>query len=93
MSALPRGLFTAARRYDNLVGFSGFVRPAVIRALSRRADVDLVYIDGTVHALLAEGVPLVAVKVLAVSGRGAARTSRRAWTGSSRTTTPAASVS
>jgi len=57
--ALPPGTFQLGRRFGSVAGFSGWAKPRAIAALRRDPDVDLVYLDGIVYAMMAEGVPLV----------------------------------
>jgi cysteine-rich repeat protein len=59
LDALPSGGLRLKHRYRSLAGFAGWAGRAAVEALSRRDDVELVYLDGRVHAALAQGVPLV----------------------------------
>ncbi len=59
LDALPPGTFHLGRRFASLAGFSGWAKPRAIVALRRNPEVDLVYVDGMVQAMMAEGVPLV----------------------------------
>ena len=59
LDALPSGGLHLKHRYQSLAGFAGWAGRAAIEALARRDDVELVYLDGRVHAALAQGVALV----------------------------------
>jgi hypothetical protein len=59
LGALPPGTFQLGRRFGSLPGFSGWATPGALMALRRNPEVGLVYVDGIVHAMMAEGVPLV----------------------------------
>jgi len=59
LDALPAGSFRAGRRFATLVGFSGWAREPALRALGPHPEVARVYLDGTVHASLAQGTTLV----------------------------------
>jgi subtilisin family serine protease len=66
--ALPTGSFRLKRRYESLAGFAGWAQRPAIESLLRHRDVEFVYLDGTVHAALAQGVPLIGADE--VHGRG-----------------------
>lgn len=59
LDALPSGTFHLKRRYESLAGFAGWAQRPAIESLLRHRDVEFVYLDGTVHAALAQGVPLI----------------------------------
>jgi subtilisin family serine protease len=59
LAALPPGQFRVARRYEVLPAVALLARPEAIEALGRHPEVKLVHLDGTLHAFLAEGVPLI----------------------------------
>jgi cysteine-rich repeat protein len=59
LDALPPGGLRLKRRYRTLAGFAGWMNRAAIEALARHRDVATIYIDGRVHASLAQGVALV----------------------------------
>jgi len=59
LDALPSGSLRLKHRYRSLAGFAGWAGRATIEALARRDDVELVYLDGRVHASLAQGVALI----------------------------------
>jgi hypothetical protein len=46
-------------RYESLAGFAGWAQRAAIDGLERHPEVEFVYLDGKVHAALAQGVPLI----------------------------------
>ncbi len=73
LDALPPGTFQVGRRLGAVAGFSGWAKPQAILALRRNPEVDLVYVDGIVHAMMAEGVPLVGgdhAHTLGITGAG-----------------------
>jgi subtilisin family serine protease len=55
LAALPAGTFHLKRRYRNLAGFAGWARREALEALARHVDVERVYQDRRVTAVLAEG--------------------------------------
>ena len=55
------GEFRLRRRYENLAGFSGSARPAVIERLRRHPDVAHVYVDGRVRKNTNQGRAMVGV--------------------------------
>jgi cysteine-rich repeat protein len=59
LDALPSGGLRLKHRYQSLAGFAGWAGRATIEALAQRDDVELVYLDGRVHAALSQGVGLV----------------------------------
>jgi cysteine-rich repeat protein len=59
LDALPSGGLRLKHRYRSLAGFAGWAGRAAVEALAQRDDVELVYLDGRVHASLAQGVVLV----------------------------------
>lgn len=59
LAAVPLASFRAGRMYPMLSGFSGRAQRRAIEALRRHPEVVSIYLDGIVHAELAEGVPLV----------------------------------
>jgi cysteine-rich repeat protein len=73
LDALPRGTFLLRHRYASLSGFAGWAQPAAIEALLAWPEVELVYLDGTVHATLAQGAALIgatAAHTLGITGAG-----------------------
>jgi subtilisin family serine protease len=59
LGAIPAAAFQLKNRYVSLSGFAGRARRGAIEALRRHPEVELVYLDGRVHATLAQGVPLI----------------------------------
>jgi cysteine-rich repeat protein len=73
LDALPSGGLHLKHRYRSLAGFAGWAGRATIEALARRDEVELVYLDGRVHASLSQGVGLVgadAAHALGYTGAG-----------------------
>jgi subtilisin family serine protease len=59
LDALPAGSFAIKHRYAHIAGLAGWARPAAVRALAAHPDVALVYLDGQLQRVLAQGVALV----------------------------------
>jgi cysteine-rich repeat protein len=59
LGALPGGNFLLKYRYASLSGFAGWAQPAAIDALLAHGEVAFVYLDGEVHATLAQGAGLI----------------------------------
>jgi subtilisin family serine protease len=59
IAALPPGSFQIKHRYAHLAGLAGWANRDAIDALAAQPDVALVYLDGRVSRVLAEGVALV----------------------------------
>jgi cysteine-rich repeat protein len=59
LDALPAGSFRLKRRYTSVSGFAGWAQRAAIEALLDHPETRFVYLDGTVHATLAEGAGLI----------------------------------
>ena len=59
LDALPAESFRLKRRYASVSGVAGWAQPAAIEALLAHAETELVYLDGTVRATLAQGSALV----------------------------------
>jgi cysteine-rich repeat protein len=59
LDALPAEGLRLKRRYTSLSGLAGWAQPAAIEALLAHPETEFVYLDGTVHAALAEGSALI----------------------------------
>jgi subtilisin family serine protease len=59
LDALPAGSFRIKHRYAHIAGLAGWAQRGAIAALAAHPDVALVYLDGHVMRVLAQGVPLV----------------------------------
>jgi subtilisin family serine protease len=59
LDALPPGSFQVKHHYGRIAGLAGWAQRSAIDALAARPDVALVYLDGVVERVLAQGVPLV----------------------------------
>src|SRR5258705_4841650 len=59
IGALPPGSFRTKRRYKHVAGLAGWAQREALEALAAQPDVALVYLDGRVSRVLAQGVPLV----------------------------------
>ena len=59
LNALARGSFQVKRRYRALSGMALWVQRPAIEALSQHVEVEFLYLDAKVHAVLAQGVGLV----------------------------------
>jgi subtilisin family serine protease len=59
LRALPPGSFRTKRRYRHVAGLAGWATREALEALAAQPDVALVYLDGRVFRVLAEGVALV----------------------------------
>jgi hypothetical protein len=65
---LARGSYEMRRRHDHLSGFSLRVGRAALRALERNPEVELVYVDGTVHEHLTESGDMIGVTITTQQG-------------------------
>jgi len=73
LDTLPASGFQLKRRYRSAAGFAGSATPAAVHALARHPRVANVYLDGSVHASLAEGTALIGaddVHALGYTGAG-----------------------
>lgn len=68
LDALPSGSLSLRRRHDNLRSFAGRAGRAALEALAAHPDVERVYLDGRVHANLAEGRVLVGGEPVRIAG-------------------------
>ncbi len=68
LDALPAESLRLKRRYTSLSGLAGWAQPAAIEALLAHPETELVYLDGTVHATLAEGSALIGAPSLHAQG-------------------------
>jgi subtilisin family serine protease len=59
LGALSPGSFHTKRRYKHIAGLAGWATREAIEALAAQPDVALVYLDGRVSRMLAQGVALV----------------------------------
>jgi subtilisin family serine protease len=59
LDALPPGSFRIKHRYAQIAGLAGWAQRGAVDALAARPDVALVYLDGRVMRVLAQGVALV----------------------------------
>ena len=59
LGALPPGSFHIKRRYTHIAGLAGWAKREALEALAAQPDVALVYLDGRVFRVLAQGVALV----------------------------------
>ena len=59
LGALPPGSFRIKHRYTHVPGLAGWAQREALEALAAQPDVALVYLDGRVFRVLAEGVALV----------------------------------
>jgi subtilisin family serine protease len=59
VDALPRGSFRTKHRYGRIAGLAGWAQRSALDALAAHPDVALVYVDGHVSLVLAQGVSLV----------------------------------
>ena len=59
LDALPLGSFRVKHRYAQIAGIAGWAQRGALDALAKNPDVALVYLDGHVSRVLAQGVPLV----------------------------------
>jgi len=73
LQSLPAESFRLKYRHISLSGFSGWVQAAAVRALARHPEVISIHADEEVHAMLAQGAPLIGadeVQALGFSGAG-----------------------
>ncbi|MDG2050754.1 MAG: S8 family serine peptidase [Myxococcota bacterium] len=68
LNDLAPGELGLLRRYENLSGFSGSARPAIIRRLAQNPDVAQVYVDGEVHKNTNQGRSMIGVAQAAAAG-------------------------
>jgi hypothetical protein len=68
LDALPRRGFRLRWRYRSLAGFAGRADRRAIARLSRLPEVEGIYLEGTVRAALAEGVPLIGADLVQAQG-------------------------
>jgi cysteine-rich repeat protein len=59
LSSLAHGSFQLKRQYRSISGFALWVQRSAIDALSRHAEVEFLYLDAKVQAVLSQGVSLV----------------------------------
>ena len=59
IGALPPGSFHTKHRYTHVAGLAGWAQREALEALAAQPDVALVYLDGQVFRVLAQGVALV----------------------------------
>ena len=59
LDALPPGSFRVKHRYTQIAGLAGWAQRAAVDALAARPEVALVYLDGRVMRVLAQGTALV----------------------------------
>ncbi len=59
LGALPPGSFRTKHRYGQIAGLAGWAQRGALEALAAHPDVALVYLDGRVSRVLAQGVALV----------------------------------
>lgn len=72
LRALPAGSFALGRAYGRLAGFAGRATAPALRALERSPRVETVYVDGRVHADLAQGAGLVGARDATAAGHSGA---------------------
>lgn len=65
---LARGSYKMRRRHDHLSGFALRAGRAALRALERHPEVELVYLDGTVHEHLTESGDMIGVTITTPQG-------------------------
>jgi cysteine-rich repeat protein len=68
LDALSASDFRLKRRYVSVSGFAGWAQPAAIGALLNHPETAFVYLDGRVHATLAEGVGLIGANAAHAQG-------------------------
>ena len=59
LDALPPGSFRIKHRYAHIAGLAGWAQRSALDAFAAHPDVALVYLDGRVERVLAEGVALI----------------------------------
>jgi len=59
LDSLSAGSFRVRHRFESVSGLAGWAQAAAVDALLAHSESEFVYLDGTVHATLAEGSSLI----------------------------------
>ena len=68
LDSLPVGSFHLRHRYESLSGLAGWAQLAAVNALLAHSESEFIYLDGTVHATLAQGSALIGASSVHTQG-------------------------